>query len=268
MSRTFGGPNFAHEPPQGIVPSRMADSAESGLQPAAVPAQAEPATASEADAPPGDAEEASCAAKVKAAIAELLPDKDTSHVTLRKFRRMLASHLGLGKKGLEGKAEEVNSLIREALAAQASSSVETPVQRMAKVVQEVGDEVNGAKGLVYLATISRVLPGTLAATGLKDITAMSREDIADCVWKAFDEPKRPCILVRKATLRSTTLTADREENSAPPPPQPPPQRFCHLCMQSIHVYACVHVSVAVDITISKPRLAQKCERNSRAFKPH
>ena len=41
---------------------------------------------------------------------------------------------------------------------------------------------------VHLVTISRVLPGTLEATDLRDISGMSRKDIALCVQLSFDDP--------------------------------------------------------------------------------
>ena len=36
-------------------------------------------------------------------------------INLRKFRRQVASHLGLGKKSLEGMAETVNGMVKERL---------------------------------------------------------------------------------------------------------------------------------------------------------
>lgn len=127
--------------------------------------------------------------KVKAAVEDLLQQVCAETVTVRKFRRQVASHLGLGKKGLEDKAEEVNAIIKEALSKH--SEGETSAQMIARTVECLGPEDTQAKQMVYLLTISRVLPGTLAITDLKDITKMSREDIAGCVRKAFDEPLPP-----------------------------------------------------------------------------
>ena len=99
--------------------------------------------------------------KVQAAIEELLKDVNRETVTLRKFRRQVASHLGLGKKGLEGKADEVNVLIKEAIAQQ-SQTAETASERMAKVIEALGEENRKAKHMIYLATLSHVLPEALA----------------------------------------------------------------------------------------------------------
>eukprot|EP00438_Fugacium_kawagutii_P004356 Skav207893 [mRNA] locus=scaffold664:850568:852286:+ [translate_table: standard] len=59
---------------------------------------------------------------------------------------------------------------------------------MAKVVQELGEPPPNFKHTVHFVTISRVLPGTLQWTDLRDITSMTREEVATCVQRAFDEP--------------------------------------------------------------------------------
>ena len=45
--------------------------------------------------------------------------------------------------------------------------------------------------LIYLATLSHVLPEMFAATDLRDISGMTREEVADCVRAAFDDPLPP-----------------------------------------------------------------------------
>ncbi len=130
------------------------------------------------------------ASKVQAAIDELLQTVNCQTVTIRKFRRQVASHLGLGKKGLEAQAESVNAMIKSTLAKQ-SCSQETPAQQMAKLLQELGEEDRTAKQYVYLCTLSRILPETLEASDLKDVSSMTREEVGECVRKAFDDPLMP-----------------------------------------------------------------------------
>ena len=127
---------------------------------------------------------------MQAAIEELLKDVDRETVTLRKFRRQVASHLGLGRKGLESKADAVNALIKEAIAQQ-SQTAETASERMGKVIEALGEENTKAKQIIYLATLSHVLPETLAATDLKEISGMTRDEVAGCVRAAFDDPLPP-----------------------------------------------------------------------------
>ena len=123
-----------------------------------------------------------------AAIQQLLEGVDHDNTPIYKFRRKVAQHLGLGKKGLEHKASEVNELVKVALAKKQSEATESSAEWIAKVVTELGEEDTSAKLLVYLVTISRVLPATLAATDLRDISDMSRSEVRDAVVQAFDEP--------------------------------------------------------------------------------
>ena len=111
-----------------------------------------------------------------------LAGTDLDTVTLSKFRRQVARHLGLGKKGLEHVAAQVNDWIKEAVAAKAQASAQTPEQRMAAVVGDLGAESAAAKLLVHFITISRVLPDTLAATDL-------RPRLAPACWAPV--PRRP-----------------------------------------------------------------------------
>ena len=131
------------------------------------------------------------AAKVEAAIDELLPAQGLEAVTLRKFRRQVASHLGFGKKGLEAKADRVNAMIKQALT-KLRPPHGSPAERMAALVQELGEDCADNKQLVHLVTLSRVLPETLAQfADLRDISGMTREEVAACVRQAFDDPLPP-----------------------------------------------------------------------------
>ena len=53
---------------------------------------------------------------------------------------------------------------------------------------QVGAEVAGAKQTVYLLTVSRVLPETLLANDLRDIAALTRQQLAECIIDAFNNP--------------------------------------------------------------------------------
>lgn len=128
-------------------------------------------------------------AAVCAAISELLPQTDLAEVSLAEFRASLAEHLGFDSTVLEGDCkQQVNEWIRATLQSPAAGA---PEQHMAEVVQGLGAEETNFKHQVHLLTISRVLPGTLASTDLRDIQSMSRQEVADCVRLAFDNPVHP-----------------------------------------------------------------------------
>ena len=105
--------------------------------------------------------------KVRKAVAELLPNVDLNQVSVYKFRCMLARHLGLGKKGLEDTAEDVNTWIQDAVVFKAQLSTQTAAQRMAAIVEDLGQELSSQKSVAHFLTLSRVLPETLAATDLR-----------------------------------------------------------------------------------------------------
>jgi hypothetical protein len=125
--------------------------------------------------------------ELEKAVSELLLETPT-HVTMRKFRRKLARHLGLDKNGLDRRAGEVTDLVKAKLAAKAEQP--TPAQRMQGLISEVlGEESNPTRQCyVYLVTISRALPATQDATDLVDISGMTREQVGEAVRKAFDDP--------------------------------------------------------------------------------
>ena len=49
-----------------------------------------------------------------------------------------------------------------------------------------------ARGRVYLLTLSRLLPETLAGAqgGLRDLAGVTKEQLAECILDAFDNPLR------------------------------------------------------------------------------
>ena len=57
-----------------------------------------------------------------------------------------------------------------------------------ELLQEVGTEEGNAHQFVYLGTVSRVLPDTLTATDLVDISGMARSELSAKVRRAFEDP--------------------------------------------------------------------------------
>jgi len=55
------------------------------------------------------------AEQLKAGVAALLEEVDVNALSLGKFRKMLARHLGLHRKALDTRADEVKSIVKEAL---------------------------------------------------------------------------------------------------------------------------------------------------------
>ena len=126
--------------------------------------------------------------RVRGAIAELLPAVDLQQVSVYDFRCQIARHLGLGRKGLEASADQVNVWIREAVDNRVARAEQSPAQRMEAILEVLGSEDESKKTQVHFITFSRLLPGTAELRDLRDLESMSRQDLACCVWKAFDEP--------------------------------------------------------------------------------
>ena len=81
----------------------------------------------------------------------------------------------------------------QAVAVQAPVPVAVPdaAANMQSIVDELETaDADNCKRKVYLVTLSRVLPETLEATDLRDISDMSRDDVATCLRKAFDDPAK------------------------------------------------------------------------------
>ena len=107
---------------------------------------------------------------------------------------MAMPDLGVEPPGLQGFAASVTDLVRD-----------------------LGAEDPALKQYVYLVTVSRVLPTAIAETGLADISAVTREQMAALVRDAFDRPVagthggRPVAredgIVRKLVVFKATATA-------------------------------------------------------------
>lgn len=127
--------------------------------------------------------------QVCGAIRRLLPHvTDLQAISVREFRTSLARSIGLGDDGLEGDCRDlVNELIRSALV-EARNQAITAEEQMARVVRELGPEVKSFKHKVHLVTISRLLPDTAQTSDLRDPQNMTRQEVAQCVRLAFDDP--------------------------------------------------------------------------------
>ena len=75
-----------------------------------------------------------------------------------------------------------------------------PADFIKEVLEATGDERNDAKQLVYLITISRVLPSTLDATDLRDIKDMSREEVVACMRDACSSNGREAGIIQKLVV--------------------------------------------------------------------
>ena len=56
------------------------------------------------------------------------------------------------------------------------------------LLDDLGPEKPDSKQMVYLVTISRVLPEVLVAERLRDVTRLSRAEVADFIRDALDNP--------------------------------------------------------------------------------
>ena len=155
--------------------------------------------------------------QVRAAIAELLPGVDLQTLSLYDFRCSVSRHLGWGRRGLEARAQRVSDWIKEAVEAHVAKSQQSPQQLFNAVLQDLGDEDSSKKLRVHMLTFSRLLPATIEAGELRNVSEMSREAVADCVWKAFDNPiqgpGRPCSRAQGLVTRPCAKGTDWQHTS-------------------------------------------------------
>ena len=121
------------------------------------------------------------AEEARGAIKEFLEGADRGDMTLDSVRQMVAERIGLSAEGLESRADDVNALITECFCAKQAilhaDQPEGPQQRMARIVDELGQERDTPRQTGYLVTISRVLPDVALASDLADISAMQSQQI-------------------------------------------------------------------------------------------
>lgn len=125
--------------------------------------------------------------QLEKAVKDLFNDVDANKLSIKKFRRRVARHLGLDTKDLDSRSDEVSGLIQKLFAEAAAPP--TAEELIASVLQELGEEVQGLQSYVFLATLSQLLPETLSnKVGLKDLRQVSREEVAAAFRDAFDNP--------------------------------------------------------------------------------
>jgi hypothetical protein len=142
-----------------------------GLEEAVAPeVQAEAAVGQQ---PVGQPEEGLPHERLKMVITGMLNEGGMEQMKVRKFMKLLARKLGVAKEQLEEHRDFIKTTVKEHWAPQEVAL--TPAQRMAALVDELGGEAENSKQVIHFVTISRVLPDTLDATDLVDITQMTSQ---------------------------------------------------------------------------------------------
>ena len=145
-----------------------------------------PPPAAQPAAPAADAGHAAPASaaiddgRLRAAIDALLPGLDAMDESVGHFRRRVAVHLGLPDTGLDDQADRVSDVLTVAVNTRAGTR--TPAERMKDLVESLGAEDRSVKNRVYLATISRLLPDTMAEhANLVDTASLTREALGEAL---------------------------------------------------------------------------------------
>ena len=116
---------------------------------------------------------------IKVALSEV---QNVADVTLGQFRERLCQHFELPSQGLDSLQDCIKQMTIDLL--------QVPDGRT-QILENLGPEMPSCIARVYLATISQVLGETIAGgADLRDLTQVSREDIAKCFQDAFDNPIR------------------------------------------------------------------------------
>lgn len=111
--------------------------------------------------------------RVKAAAQDLLAAGSAGNQSLKKFTKLLASNLGVPRTQVDVHREVVKACVKDFWATSAPKM--TPTQRVAALVEGLGGVAENSKQRIHLVTVARVLPDTLDATDLVDVTAMTRQ---------------------------------------------------------------------------------------------
>ena len=137
---------------------------------------------------------------LRAAMNHLLASTaDWSTLSLRSVREQLASSLGLPKNGLDEWKAVLDSMTKQAMeetrpqarASQEDSAEPSASEAMKGIVALVGAEKGGAQLSVYLGTASRILPDTVNATDLVDISQFTEQAMCEKILDALNNPVSP-----------------------------------------------------------------------------
>jgi hypothetical protein len=125
--------------------------------------------------------------ELQAGIRTILAGQDLSTVSMGKLRRRLARTFGFEEDVLDCRADEIKGLAKVVVDEMQACKEEGPAEFMARIISQLGDEC-ASNSMVYLITISNVLPETLAASELRDVASLSREEVGTCILDALDNP--------------------------------------------------------------------------------
>ena len=90
---------------------------------------------------------------------------------------------------LPGSSQEADPCEGELLQAEGVAWLQDDSASLKHLLEVVGEEKSDAKLEVYLGTSSHLLPETLAVGDLIDVSTLSREQICNMVWDAFENPE-------------------------------------------------------------------------------
>ncbi|CAE8671507.1 unnamed protein product, partial [Polarella glacialis] len=125
--------------------------------------------------------------ELQAGIRTILAGQDLSTVSMGKLRRRLARTCGFEEDVLDCRADEIKGLAKVVVDEMQACKEEGPAEFMARIISQLGDEC-ASNSMVYLITRSNVLPETLAASELRDVASLSREEVGTCILDALDNP--------------------------------------------------------------------------------
>jgi len=111
--------------------------------------------------------------QIEAAAKDMLSEDGMEDVTSQKFKKMLARKLGVDRKHMDAHSDFVKKCVKDFW--KPAAKLLTPTQRVAALVEALGGEAGNSKQSIHFVTVSRVLPDTLGATDLVDVTKMTRQ---------------------------------------------------------------------------------------------
>ena len=164
----------------------------------------------------------------------------------------LAQSFGLPRDGFEDRKGEVNDIVAAVVALQASMAQPAGTAPFIEQALANGKEDPRARQQVYLVTVSRVLPATLAnVPGFRDLAQLSREDIANAMRDALENPMKG------------------DGGGRPRPSEPSSRVSALVVFQEAHADQSVHFHVVVRLTAySRFAAAKRTLREKHGLPSH